>query len=114
MGIPQNDLGIHTIVMDACPKILGMQMLARSMAPEVIAVDEIGTSKDLQTIAEMRNTGIKILATIHGDQLSDVRNRMEVREFLLETIFTNIIILKKVNGHRHSEIYRKGELIWQE
>lgn len=36
-GVAQNDLGIQTDVMDACEKGQGMNMLIRSMAPDVIA-----------------------------------------------------------------------------
>lgn len=47
-GIPQNDVGCRTDVLDACPKAEGMMMLIRSMAPEVVAVDEIGGENDLE------------------------------------------------------------------
>ena len=41
-GVPQNDLGPRTDVMDCCPKAQGMMMLVRSMSPQVVAVDESG------------------------------------------------------------------------
>ena len=37
-GVPQNDLGIRTDLLDCCPKAEGMMMLIRSMSPEVVAV----------------------------------------------------------------------------
>ena len=40
-GIPQNDLGMRTDILDGCPKAEGMQMLLRSMSPAVVAVDEL-------------------------------------------------------------------------
>ena len=40
-GIPQNDVGLRTDVMENVSKAKGMRMLIRSMAPEVIACDEI-------------------------------------------------------------------------
>ena len=50
MGCPQNDLGMRTDVLDCCPKAKGMMMLIRSMSPEIIAVDEIGSKEDLEAI----------------------------------------------------------------
>ena len=44
--MPQNDIGMRTDVLDGCRKAEGMQMLLRAMAPEVIAVDEIGNERD--------------------------------------------------------------------
>ena len=44
-GIPQNDLGMRTDILDGCPKAEGMQMLIRSMSPVVVAVDELGKKR---------------------------------------------------------------------
>ena len=46
-GIPQNDLGIRTDVLDGAESGR-MMLLIRSMAPEILAVDEIGSREDLQ------------------------------------------------------------------
>lgn len=50
LGVPQNDLGIRTDLMDGCKKDEGMNMLIRSMAPEVIAVDEVGSREDVDAL----------------------------------------------------------------
>lgn len=49
-GIPQNDVGIRTDVIENISKEKGMKMLIRSMAPEVIACDEIGSKEDVEAI----------------------------------------------------------------
>lgn len=49
-GAPQNDIGIRTDVIENINKAKGMKMLIRSMAPEVIACDEIGSKEDIQAI----------------------------------------------------------------
>lgn len=49
-GIPQNDIGIRTDVVENISKAKGMKMLIRSMAPEVIACDEIGSKADAEAI----------------------------------------------------------------
>ncbi len=49
-GIPQNDIGVRTDVIENITKSKGMKMLIRSMAPEVIACDEIGSKEDVQAI----------------------------------------------------------------
>lgn len=49
-GVPQNDIGIRTDVIENISKEKGMEMLIRSMAPEVIACDEIGSKADAKAI----------------------------------------------------------------
>ncbi len=49
-GAPQNDMGIRTDVIENISKAKGIKMLIRSMAPEVIACDEIGSEEDVQAI----------------------------------------------------------------
>ena len=49
-GVPQNDLGMRTDILDACPKAEGMQMLVRSMSPDVVAVDELGREEDFRAV----------------------------------------------------------------
>ena len=63
-GIPQNDLGIRTDVLDCCPKAEGMMMLIRSMSPEVVAVDELGDYEDIHAIESVIHCGCKLFATV--------------------------------------------------
>lgn len=49
-GIPQNDIGIRTDVIENISKPKGIKILIRSMAPEVIACDEIGSREDVEAI----------------------------------------------------------------
>lgn len=58
-GIPQNDIGIRTDVIENISKSQGMKMLLRSMAPEVIACDEIGTKEDVEAIRRNFNSRCK-------------------------------------------------------
>ena len=49
-GVPQNDVGMRTDIIENISKSKGMKMLIRSMAPEVIACDEIGSKEDVEAI----------------------------------------------------------------
>jgi len=87
LGIPGNCLGMRTDVLDACPKAQGMLMLLRSMAPEVVAVDEIGSSEDLRALAQIRQSGCKIIATMHGEVMEDVIRRENTKEVFERFVF---------------------------
>lgn len=51
-GIPQNNVGIRTDVLENVSKSTGIKMLIRSMSPQVVVADEIGTDNDVTAIKE--------------------------------------------------------------
>lgn len=114
MGEPQNDLGIRTDILDCCPKAKGMMMLIRSMSPQVIAVDEIGSREDLDAIDYVISCGCKLIATVHGSSLEDVKNKPVLGELLKERLFERYIVLNNVSRIGHVEdIYNSlGEKIY--
>ncbi|WP_207670903.1 stage III sporulation protein AA [Caloramator sp. E03] len=98
LGIPQKDVGIRTDVIDACPKVQGMIMLLRSMSPEIIAVDEIGSLKDAEAIEEAINSGVKVIATVHGKDIDEVLNKPGIKRLMENRAFERIVILSRKNG----------------
>ena len=106
MGIPQNDLGIRTDILDCCPKAEGMMMLIRSMSPDVIAVDEIGSKEDIEAIEYAIKCGSKLLATAHGNSITDIMEKPLLGRLVKEKIFERFVILnaRKNVGHIE-EIY---------
>ena len=83
-GIPQNDVGIRTDVIGNISKAKGMKMLIRSMAPQVIACDEIGSKEDVEAIKETMISGVKGIFTMHGKNMEDIEKNKEIYE-LVET-----------------------------
>lgn len=71
-GVAMNDIGIRTDIMDNCPKVKGIMLLLRSMAPRVIAVDEIGSQEDVDAIKTAVISGTNLLCTAHGSEMSNV------------------------------------------
>lgn len=97
-GVPQNNVGLQTDVLDACPKVEGIMMLIRSMSPAVIITDEIGRAEDVEAIEEALNAGIKIITTAHGSDIEDARRRPILSKVLNKKIFERIIVLGKSMG----------------
>lgn len=96
-GIPQNDVGIRTDVLDGCAKHVGMEMLLRSMTPEILAVDEIGSSADREAIDAAINCGCCFLATAHGTSMEKMQMRPALRQMAEEKIFERYVILSRRN-----------------
>jgi len=92
-GIPQNDVGLRTDVLDGCPKAEGMVMLLRAMAPDVIAVDELGGEADARAVEAVLTAGVKLLCTAHGSNLDDVMKNPTLSGLINRKIFERYIIL---------------------
>lgn len=100
-GVPQNDLGIRTDVLDCCPKSEGMMMLIRSMAPDIVAVDEIGDYRDCQAIESVFHCGCKLLATVHGSSIEDIRQKPLLQHLMEYRCFERYVVLDRENGVGH-------------
>ncbi len=98
LGQPQNEVGMRTDVLDACPKGIGMMMLLRAMSPKVIAIDELGSEEELEAVRVAASCGSKVVATMHGDSMEDLRRRKWMDVILRERLFETVIFLKKENG----------------
>ena len=94
-GVPQNDVGIRTDVLDCCPKDKGMLMAIRTMSPKVIAIDEIGGVKDVDAIEYAINCGCKVIATIHGNHLEDILSRPYINQIVQKKMFEKIIVVRQ-------------------
>lgn len=92
-GVPQNQVGFRTDILDGCPKAAGMIMLIRSMSPNVIVTDEIGKPKDVEAIEDALNAGISVITTAHSHGLEDAQKRPILKSLLDKKVFQRIIVL---------------------
>ena len=97
-GIPQNDIGIRTDILDACPKLLGMMLVIRSMAPRVLAVDEVGSREEMELLRQAKASGCQVLATIHAENIKDMTEKRFMQDALAGGFFERYIVLGKRNG----------------
>lgn len=98
LGVAQNDVGIRTDVLDGCPKVEGMMLLIRSMAPQVLAVDELGNDGDIQALFTASGCGCKLIATIHGNSLEEVKSKIYMRYVIENKLFDRYVVLGKYHG----------------
>ena len=97
-GIPQMDVGIRTDVFDNCIKSEGMLMAIRSMSPEVLICDEIGSDRDVEALISAYNSGVNIITTIHGYDINDLYNRKIFKGLLDNKILKRVIELSNRRG----------------
>jgi len=91
MGVPQFDVGLQTDVLDGFTKTEGILHALRSLSPDVIITDEIGTKDDILAIESILKGGCKIVTSIHGYNLDEIKQKKG--EFI--SLFDIAIILEK-------------------
>lgn len=95
--LPSFDLGPRTDILDGSPKAQGIEMLIRSMSPQVIITDEIGRKEDIDAAGQCLNTGVSLITTIHGSSRRDVDNSI-IGPLISGGFFKNIIYLSRKHG----------------
>jgi len=103
-GVPQNDLGPRTDVLDGCRKSQGIEMMLRGMAPQVIIVDELGAKEDADAIRMAWNAGVRIIATAHAFGPDDFKRRLGVGQLAGKDGFERIVLLGMENGKRWAKV----------
>jgi len=93
LGVAQNDLGPRTDVLDAAPKADGMMLALRALSPQVVAVDEIGSTEDAAAIEDMAGCGVTVICTAHGRNMANLRRRAALAPLLDGRIFERYIFL---------------------
>ena len=101
---PQNDMGLKVDILSNVSKAIGMKILVRSMAPDLICADEIGTKEDIEAIKYAITSGVKGIFTAHGDSVENIQKSPILKELLELNIIDKIIILNKKDRDRLSII----------
>lgn len=110
MGQPQNDLGPRTDVLDGCPKPEGMHLLLRSMSPQVLAVDELGSRADYEAVEYALHCGCCLIGTMHGESMEELQKKPYLSRWLNEGFFERYVFLQKqADGRRSVQIYNERQ-----
>ena len=103
-NIPQNNLGLQVDILNNIPKSIGIKMLIRSMSPEVICADEIGTKEDIEAIRYAVTSGVKGIFTAHGDTIETIKQNPILKELLEQNLIEKLILLDK-KDRKNLKIY---------
>lgn len=104
-GIPQNEVGTRTDVLDNIPKSIGMQMMIRSMSPQIIVADEIGNEEDVKAIHYAVCSGIKGIFTVHGSSIEDIKLNPYIGKLIKLHIFERLIFLDEKTKGEVKKVY---------
>ena len=96
MGEPQNDVGKRTDVLCGYGKYDGVIRAIRSMSPDVVVLDELGGERDTDAVMKLRYSGVKVIASLHGETCEDVKKSIP---YLIEkNVFDCFLFLDRENS----------------
>ena len=104
-GIPQNDIGIKTDIVENVSKNIGIRMLIRSMSPKVIVADEIGKKEDIEAIHYAVCSGCRGIFTAHGSSFEDISLNPVIHNLIETHTIERLIFLGEKEKGKVKELY---------
>lgn len=92
-GRPQLDVGPNTDVLDGCCKEAGLRWLVRSMSPQVLVTDELSGTMDVQAVLDARASGVAVMASLHGRELTQALSRGPLCQLQQQRAFDRYVLL---------------------
>ncbi len=106
-GVPQNDVGVQTDVIENAPKAEAVVMMLRAMSPQMIVTDEISTMVDANAIKECFGTGVSVVGSTHGGSIEEVLRRETIKGLIGGNGFKQIVFLYKDGTGLNTKILSK-------
>ena len=112
LGKPQNDLGACCDVLDGFPKADGILLAVRSLSPEFVICDELGTERETEAVEQGLNSGAAMIASIHAGSREELMKRKQAVRLLKTGAFGYAALLEgRGRPGRVAKLYRAGDLI---
>ncbi len=108
-GVPQFDVGLRTDVISGCEKVQAIRMILRTLAPDVIVTDELGTKQEAEAVLDARNAGVTVFASAHGYALQALMRREAFKLLAGEKAFDRYVLLGRSRGPGTVEAVWDGE-----
>lgn len=83
-------LGENIDIISNCTKLYGFSIGIRSMAPDIVVTDEISSLEDWNYLTNANNSGVRILASCHGEGIESVKSK----EGFNRNVFSRYVILE--------------------
>lgn len=105
-GKAQNDIGKNTDVITNITKSEGIMMLLRSMSPQIIICDEIGTKEDALSLQKATLSGVKGIFTMHCGSIQEIFKNTNLKSIFENKLIQRVIILDSKNKGQIKEILK--------
>lgn len=88
------DVGVHTDVLTLYPKAVGTEIALRTLSPDIIVLDEIGSEEEARAMLSGMNSGVSFIATAHGSSFEEVLRRPNIKRLVDSGVFRKAVVLE--------------------
>lgn len=85
-------------VLEDYPKAQGIEIATRTLAPQAVICDEIGDYDEADSILAVQSSGVPLIASAHGDELSSLLARPAIRLLDRAGVFGAYIGIHRTHG----------------
>ena len=96
--------GENTDVLCGVDKPRGIDMVLRSMGPQVIAMDEVTSERDCEALIRAAWCAVRLLATAHADSVADLNRRSVYRPLVKAGLFSKAAVLDRERSWHLEEV----------
>lgn len=91
------------------PKHTGIEFASRTMSPEVIIFDEIGSDADAKAVMSAHFGGCTFISSIHAGSVYAAMNKRIIKNLYEEGIFTHIYFLERTENGIKGTLHKVAE-----
>lgn len=111
-GVPQNNVGLCCDVLDGYPKAEGIMLAVRSLSPQVVICDELGTERETYAVEQSLNAGVGVVASMHAGNAEELMKRRQAAQLLRTGAFPYVAVLSGAAAPGTvAGIYKAGDLL---
>ena len=97
-GDAGNDLGPDSDVLLTADKAAGIEIAIRTMFPDIVAFDEIGTEEELKKVSESFCAGVTVITTAHIGSADELMRRRVTAALIKSEAVSKIALLPRLHG----------------
>lgn len=109
-GTVCNDIGINCDVFNSYPKKDAVVLAVKTMSPQIIALDEVGTQDEVNSIELAVNSGVRFIVTVHASSFDEIVTRPLIERLINTYSFDKVCLLSSGAVCKTEAIFDSGEI----
>ncbi|MBQ8550863.1 MAG: AAA family ATPase [Clostridia bacterium] len=98
LAVPQNDVGENTDVITGIGKREGIEMAVRTMCPQIVAFDEIGSVAEVDEVIRSLHSGVRVITTAHVGREEELYRREVTAKLIDSGVISCVALLSTAGG----------------